>query len=195
MMFGTTGKGRSVFPIEAKKNARAKGHMFVDATTYPLASGLFPAEYEYARRLALSLSGKLPRGLLSGRIKVLSTPKYVVKKRRGREQYITTTNGILLYRKLIGEAQRSLETQTGIWLNQPQIISLMEKFNIDETLAEYDEAETQIRGLLSEALAVSLLGRSWPTYGESANSGPEASVSFESQINDAAKAAGYRVSF
>lgn len=42
---------------------------------------------------------------------------------------------------------------------------------IDKKLAEFGEAETQIREMLADALARKLVGRPWPTYGEESDAG------------------------
>lgn len=74
-------------------------------------------------------------------------------------------NGITLERQLVADARDQLEMQTGVWLKQPQLIELMEESGIDETLAEFGEAETQIREMLADSLAMKLVGRSWPKCG------------------------------
>jgi hypothetical protein len=102
-------------------------------------------------------------------------------------------NGITLDRRLIRDACIQLESLSGIWLNQPQIIKLMEGAGIDETLAEYGEAETQIREMLAEALSMELIGRSWPTCGSLYNSAEKADTGFAEALDKAAEAAGYQV--
>lgn len=62
--FGTTGKGKTVFSENAKQHERARGGLVVDAISYieKKGHGLFPYEYELARRYALNLAGNFPRG-------------------------------------------------------------------------------------------------------------------------------------
>ncbi|WP_256365267.1 hypothetical protein [Pseudomonas sp. PDM25] len=59
---------------------------------------------------------------------------------------------------------------------------------IDKTLAEFGEAETQIRGMLADALSRKLIGRSWPTYGDEADAD-----AFNENLDQAAKIHGYVV--
>lgn len=87
----------------------------------------------------------------------VSRPK---KVKRQPNQFVKTANGVALDRQLVADAREQLEMQTGIWLKQPELIALMEESGIDETLAEFGEAETQIREMLADALAMKLVGRS-----------------------------------
>ncbi len=73
-------------------------------------------------------------------------------------------NGVTLERQLVADARDQLEIQTGVWLKQPQLIELMEESGIDETLADFGEAETQIREMLADALAMKLVGRSYQVW-------------------------------
>ncbi|MDV5727860.1 hypothetical protein [Klebsiella pneumoniae] len=76
---------------------------------------------------------------------------------------------------------------------QPQLIELMEESGIDETLADFGEAETQIREMLADALAMKLVGRSWPKCGVLYNAAEKSDVNFSSELDAAAKEAGYMV--
>jgi hypothetical protein len=62
----------------------------------------------------------------------------------------------------------------------------MSENGIDKTLAEFDEAETQIREMLADALARKLVGRPWPTHGDESDAGD-----FNIHLERAAQNYGY----
>ncbi|WP_387691611.1 phage head-tail adapter protein [Photorhabdus sp. RM71S] len=140
---GTSGKGKSVLSEQVRENARQRGHLLVDTEMYREGRGLKPYEHEYARRLVLGLDGLLPRELRGKPVTIISDISRPKKVKRQPKDVVKTANGATFERKLVAEARDQLEMQTGIWLKQPQLIELMEESGIDETLAEFGEAETQ----------------------------------------------------
>lgn len=192
MVVGSSGSGKSVFSEITRKEARSKGRLLVDTQLYR-EGGLFPYEYEYARRIADGVRGALPRCM---RGKAATFISDVSRPRKTKIKYpnlVTTPNGIELDRSLVASAINALESQAGIRLNQPQIIQLMTEYNIDETLAEYGEAETQIREMLCEALSMKLIGKSWPRYGSLYNRVDKSATDFAAELDAAASKAGYKV--
>lgn len=192
MVIGSSGSGKSVFSEIKRKEARTKGRLLVDTQLYR-EGGLFPYEYEYARRIADGVRGALPRCM---RGKAATFISDVSRPRKTKIKYpdlVTTPNGIELDRSLVASAINALESQAGIRLNQPQIIQLMSEHNIDETLAEYGEAETQIRESLCEALSMTLIGKTWPRYGDLHNRVDKSASSFADELDAAARKAGYKV--
>ncbi|ELF3151664.1 phage head-tail adapter protein [Vibrio cholerae] len=190
---GTSGKGKSVFSEQARKNARQRGDLLVDTEMFREGRGLKPYEHEYARRLVLGLSGPLPRELRGKPVTVISDVSRPKKVKRQPKHIVKTVNGVILERQLVADAREQLEMQTGVRLKQPQLIELMEESGIDETLAEFGEAETQIREMLADALAMKLVGRSWPTCGALYNAADKSDVSFAAELDVAAKEAGYTI--
>ena len=193
LVVGTSGKGKSVMSERARTRARLEGHLLVDTEMFRDGKGLKPYEYEYARRLVHGLDGRLPRELRNKPVTIISDISRPRKRKWEPKHLVTTVNGITLDRKLIRDACVQLEALSGIWLNQPQIIKLMEGAGIDETLAEYGETETQIREMLAEALSMELIGRSWPNCGSLYNSAEKADTGFAEALDKAAEAAGYQV--
>lgn len=195
LIMGKTGKGKSVFTERARLEARAKGHLLVDTEMFREGKGLKPYEFEYAGRVTHGLTGRLPRPLRGKPVTLISDVSRTKKRKWKPKHLVTTTNGIILDRELVRDASDQLQSLSGIRLNQPQLIKLMEESGIDETLAEYGEAETQIRESLADALSMKLIGRSWPSYGSLHNSSSKAATGFAEAINVAAKASGYEVRF
>lgn len=194
-IMGSSGKGKSVVSELARENARTQRHLLVDTEMFCKGSGLKPYECEYARRLVHGLDGRLPRELRGKPATIISGGVRANrrKKKSKPKHLVTTKNGFTLDRELVRDACDQLESQSGIRLNQPQLIALMEEHDIDETLAEYGEAETQIREKLADALSMTLIGRSWPTYGSLHNKAEKEDTGFAEDLNEAAKAAGYEV--
>jgi hypothetical protein len=193
IVMGTSGKGKSVLSEQVRKNVRLRGEMLVDTEMYREGRGLKPYEHEYARRLVLGLSGLLPRELRGKPMTVISDVSMPKKVKRQPKHVIQTKNGVILERQLVADAREQLEMQTGVWLKQPQLIELMEESGIDETLAEFGEAETQIREMLADALAMKLVGCSWPKCGALYNAAEKSDVNFIYELDVAAKEAGYVV--
>ncbi|APG80523.1 phage head-tail adapter protein [Citrobacter freundii] len=193
LVMGASGKGKSVLSEQVRKNARLRGDLLVDTEMYREGRGLKPYEHEYARRLVLGLSGPLPRELRGKPVTVISDVSRPKKVKRQPKQFVKTVNGVTLERQLVADARDQLEMQTGVWLKQPQLIELMEEAGIDETLADFGEAETQIREMLADALAMKLVGRSWPKCGALYNAAEKSDVNFSSELDAAAKEAGYMV--
>lgn len=193
LVMGASGKGKSVLSEQVRKNARLRGDLLVDTEMYCEGRGLKPYEHEYARRLVLGLSGPLPRELRGKPVTLISDVSRPKKVKRQPKQFVKTANGVALDRQLVADAREQLEMQTGIWLKQPELIALMEESGIDETLAEFGEAETQIREMLADALAMKLVGRSWPMCGALCNAADKSNVSFSAELDVAAKKAGYMV--
>ncbi len=187
---GTSGKGQSIFTERTKREARAAGRLFVDVKAYrdEKGSGLGPYEYEIARRHSEGLAGHLPRALRKKRYTISSPIAYDDAPSRRSKHLVRTTNGSVLSRELVHQAKDQLESISGIRLNQPQLLELMVDNGIDKTLAEFGEAETQIRGMLADALSRKLIGRSWPTYGDEADAD-----AFNENLDQAAKIHGYVV--
>lgn len=190
LITGTSGKGKSIFTERAKREARTAGRLFVDVKAYrdEKGSGLVPYEYEIARRHSEGLAGHLPRALRKKRYTISSPIAYNDAPSRRSKHLVRTTNGSVLSRELIHQAKDQLESISGIRLNQPQLVELMVDNGIDKTLAEFGEAETQIRGMLADALSRKLIGRSWPTYGDEADAD-----AFNENLDQAAKIHGYVV--
>lgn len=190
LITGTSGKGKSIFTERAKREARAAGRLFVDVKAYrdEKGSGLGPYEYEIARRHSEGLAGHLPRALRKKRYTISSPVAYTDAPSRRSKHLVRTTNGTVLSRELVHQAKEQLESISGIRLNQPQLVELMVDNGIDKTLAEFGEAETQIRGMLADALSRKLIGRSWPTYGDEADAD-----AFNENLVQAAKIHGYVV--
>lgn len=193
LVVGVTGKGKSVLSEQVRKNARQRAYLLVDTKMFREGRGLKPYEHEYARRLVLGLSGPLPRELRGKPVTVISDVSRPKKVKRQPKQFVKTVNGVTLERQLVAHAREQLVMQTGVWLKQPQLIKLMEESGIDETLAEFGEAETQIRELLADALAMKLVGRSWPKCGALYNAADKSNVSFSAELDVAAKEAGYTI--
>ncbi|WP_454838558.1 hypothetical protein [Pseudomonas mohnii] len=190
LITGTSGKGKSILTERAKREARTAGRLFVDVKAYrdEKGSGLGPYEYEIARRHSEGLAGHLPRALRKKRYTISSPIAYDDAPSRRSKHLVRTTNGSVLSRELIHQAKDQLESISGIRLNQPQLVELMVDNGIDKTLAEFGEAETQIRGMLADALSRKLIGRSWPTYGDEADAD-----AFNENLVQAAKIHGYVV--
>lgn len=193
LLFGTTGKGKSFFSESIKDKALASGSIYADTEKYLSGKGLLPYGHEISRRMALGLYGKLPRGIANKKIFTVSTVSRPKKKIKELRQYVVTANQAILTRELLGEARDALHMQTGIWMTQNQLIKLMEPSGIDKTLEEFCEAETQIRGMLANALSESLLGESWPTYGELNECADSGANDFKIRVNAAAVRSGYVV--
>lgn len=170
---GTSGKGKSILTERAKRAARAAGRLFVDVKAYrdEKGSGLGPYEYEIAKRYSEGVAGLLPRALRKKRYTISSPVAYTDAPSRRSKHLVRTTNGTVLNRELVHQAKEELESISGIRLNQPQLVELMVENGIDKKLAEFGEAETQIREMLADALARKLVGRPWPTYGEESDAG------------------------
>lgn len=192
-VMGTSGKGKSVMSERARARARLEGHLLVDTEMFREGKGLKPYEYEYARRLVHGLDGQLPREMRGKAVTIISDVSRPRKRKWKPKHLVTTANGITLDRNLVRDACDQLEAQSGIRLNQPQLIELMEGSGIDGTLAEYGEAETQIRERLADALSMKLIGRSWPSCGALYNSAEKADTGFAEALDEAARAAGYKV--
>ncbi|TCV62720.1 phage head-tail adapter protein [Pseudomonas fluorescens] len=190
LITGTSGKGKSLFTERAKREARAAGRLFVDVKAYrdEKGSGLGPYEYEIARRHSKGLAGNLPRALRKKRYTISSPVAYTDVPSRRSRHLVRTTNGALLSRELVHQAKEQLESISGIRLNQPQLLELMIENGIDKTLAEFNEAETQIREMLADALARKLVGRPWPTHGDEPGAGD-----FNVHLDRAAQNYGYTV--
>ncbi|HBO5517493.1 TPA: phage head-tail adapter protein [Pseudomonas aeruginosa] len=191
---GTTGKGRSIFSENVKAKARAKGYLYVDVEALRTANGfgLYPYEYELARRYTNKLSGRLPRALQARKITVSAALSNGATSRRERlhKHLVTTSPDVALSRALLGDAVDELESVSGIRLTQPQLVRLMRTAGIDKEIMECDEVDTQIREMLADALALELVGSKWPTYGEEAE--PNEHLR---NLEASAKEAGYKVSF
>lgn len=187
LIIGKSGKGKSIFTELARQEAKAKGHLLVDTALFREGKGLKPYEHEYARRVIHGLIGRLPRALRGKPVTLISDVSRPKKRKWKPKHMVTTTNGIILDRELVRDASDQLQSLSGIRLNQPQLIKLMEESGIDETLADYGVAETQILESLADALSMTLIGRSWPSY--------KADSGFVEALNVAAKAAGYEVRF
>ncbi len=71
-VMGASGKGKSVFSEQVRKNARLRGDLLVDTDMLREGRGLRPYEHEYARRLVLGLSGPLPRELRGKPVTLIS---------------------------------------------------------------------------------------------------------------------------
>ena len=174
LFLGTTGKGKSILSEGIKRKARKEGVMLVDTKMYREGKGLKPYEHEYARRLSLGIMGALPRELRGKKATFIidqssprrkGSPKTRQQKRERILQQKVKTKSAILNRALIQDACDELSC-TGVYLNHPQIIELMEKYYIDEKIEEYDEVETTIREDLSSALSDHLIGEHWPSYGD-----------------------------
>ncbi|EMM5101190.1 phage head-tail adapter protein [Pseudomonas aeruginosa] len=191
---GTTGKGRSVFSDSLKAEARTKGFLYVDVEAFRKSNGfgLYPFEYELARRYAHKLSGRLPRAIQARKITVSAELSSGTTRRREHLQkhLVTTSPNVTLNRALLGDAVNELESVTGIRLTQPQIIGLMCPAGIDKKIQEFGEVDTQIREMLANALSEKLTGSKWPTYGEAAEP-----TDHLQHVEAAAKEAGYKVIF
>ncbi|MEA8592967.1 phage head-tail adapter protein [Pseudomonas aeruginosa] len=191
---GTTGKGRSVFSESVKAEARAKGFLYVDVEAFRKANGLglYPFEYELARRYSHKLSGRLPRAMQARRITVSAELSSRTTRRREhlKKHLVTTSSNVTLNRALLGDAVDELESVTGIRLTQPQIIGLMCPAGIDKKIQEFGEVDTQIREMLANALSEQLTGSEWPTFGEEVEP-----TDHLQHLEAAAKEAGYKVIF
>jgi hypothetical protein len=193
LVVASSGSGKSVYAEMVRDQTRNEGQLLVDTELYREGKGLLPYEHEYARRIANHLSGQLPRELKGRPATIISDVARPRKRRWVPRQEVTTPTGIKLDVALIAEARDQLQLQTGIILNHRQLIDLMAEFGIDEILAEFGEAETQIRERLADALSTKLLGRSWPTCGALYNSAEKAQTGFAEELDESARAAGYRV--
>jgi hypothetical protein len=84
---------------------------------------------------------------------------------------------------------------SGIELTEDQMIEFLGISGIGTRILQYDEVETTIREDMMDALALELLGESWPTRSEGLFNllPPEIGSSFEERLNTAAKENGYIV--
>lgn len=195
LFIGSSRPGKSVFSERAKMTAKAMGHLVVDTNMFRAGKGLKPYEHEYARRLVHGLNGLLPQSIMGKRSTLISDVSSPTPKGRKwkAKHLVTTANGIVLDRALVRDACTELQFQSGLRLKQPQLIKLMEETGIDETLAEFGEAETQIRERLANALAMKLIGRPWPSYGALQNSASIDETGFAESLVEATKASGYEL--
>lgn len=193
LVIGTSGSGKSIFSKQVRENAKRRGHLLVDTEMYRAGKGLKPYEQEYARRISLGLSGPLPRGLRGKHVTVISDVSRPNKPKRNDFHIVTTANGIDLECSLVANAIDHLQMQTGVVLNQHQLVSLMEEAGIDKTLAEFGEVDTQLREMLTDALSMKLVGRSWPMCESLYNAADKHQASFSAEFDAAAKLAGYKV--
>lgn len=193
LVIGTNGNGKSVFSEQVRENAINRGHLLVDTEMYRAGKGLKPYEHEYARRISLGISGSLPRELRGKHVTVISEVSRPKKENRNDMHFVTTANGINLERSLVANAIDHLHMQTGVLLNQTQAIALMEETGIDKTLSEFGEVDTQIREMITDALSMKLVGRSWPMCESLYNAANKHQVTFSAEFDSAALEAGYKV--
>ncbi|RYY74538.1 MAG: phage head-tail adapter protein [Gammaproteobacteria bacterium] len=188
---GSIGKGRSRWGEAQMLRARESGALWVDTEAYRSGKGLFPFEHELARRIYLGIEGKYPRGL-NRTVRFYSVGETLFRKNKSKRLQVhrVQTVNANLTRKLIADAVNELTSQTGILLNQPQIISILESTGLDKRIEELGEVETEIRSDLANALSRKLIDEDWPTYGDSGSM-----EAFIMKINAAAEKAGYEVCY
>lgn len=193
IIFGSSGKGRSLLGETFLAKARQEGAFVIDASSFldEGGRGLMPYEFEASRRLALGFSGRNSRPLQRRRKMYIASDVERARGKKHRKEVhpITTANGVALTRSLVRSAVNAVCMQTNIELKQPQMIALLERSGIDARIAEFGEVETQIREELSTALSIELTGRRVPTYGDTI---VDRAV-FWAEFEKAAKVAGYQV--
>ena len=194
MIIGKSGKGKSIVTEQFRADTRKTGGILLDTELYR-EGGLYPYEYELTGRIVNGLTGMVPRGLRQQSMCIISDVCRPQKQKRQAVHLVTTKNNVVLDRRLIKEACDQLQQQSGILLNQPQIIELMEPEGIDERIEEFGEVETQIRETLADALSRSLIGVSWPQCGELYNSAPKSQIEFAEEFDIEATKAGYKVCY
>lgn len=193
MMFGSQGRGYSVVAQQHYALAREKRMFIIDAPRFKNegGAGLLPYEFDASRRLALEITGRMPRSYRSKRnwLHISDGGPAKKQKRPPGVHVVITSNGVPLTHAQLKEAVRSVEMQTGIELTQPQMKGLLERTGLDEEVMEYGASDTCTRETLSSKLAFELIGRRVPTYGDKDTDKDE----FWSKLTLAAKMAGYRV--
>lgn len=189
-IIGTSGTGKSYSSILMKQKARDEGHLYICTDSYNSSKGLFPLEHVLAGRIVHGVSGKrprsknlrLPRSYSIGEIAIKHT-----KKKRPQIHPVHTKNATLT-RKLISEAISELASATGVYLNHPQMIELLENYNLDAEIEKLGDIDTVIRENISEALALHLIDRPWFNYDSD-----EDADEFFKKIESAAISKGYKV--
>ena len=208
LIIGTSGSGRSYFSEMLKEKCKANKGIYIDLNENPHFKGFNPIEYYYACSIVNSAKGKLPRGfqkkLHKRHIVITSktnTDSVYKQKTSLQDETVIQTANIGLKRHLLSRARIALCDQSGIQLNEKQMIALLESSGLDEVLHSYDEVETTFREQVADALSRELIDKSWPTYNETNkgkglyNSANKNDVPFVDELNKAAKAKGYQIAF
>jgi hypothetical protein len=86
----------------------------------------------------------------------------------------------------ISDAIDDTADQTGIELTRPQMRSLLRRSRIMKDIADFQEIDTVIRGMIADSLSRELIGEGWPTYGD------DRDETFFDRLTKAARSAGYR---
>ena len=103
---------------------------------------------------------------------------------------VITKDGFTFDREFIKAAVEQLEMSSGIRLNQPQSLELMEWSGLSEELSKFEWVDTQIRENIADALSMRLLSKTCPTFGLLSD---DDYASFHEDINTAAALSGYTV--
>ncbi len=90
--------------------------------------------------------------------------------------------------QLISEAIDSLQMVSNVQLTAEQMNELISGTLAEELLLKWEEVDIEVREKLADLLSEKLLNKSWPTYGDHADS-----EQFYSDLQTSAKANGYKV--
>jgi hypothetical protein len=203
MIFSQSGQGKSIHSEVLKAATKKENGIIVDLENNPNLKGFLPFEYAYIKKILFgNKKDKFPRGLkkrFSKRsILFLSDKhsdnyKYIEKE---KDLTIIKTKNANIKRHLLSDARTELFSHSGIQLNESQIIELIEEFDLDKDIEEFDEIETMSRESLADALSQKLIGEKWPTFGELNgesihNYSIKNSLSFVERLKKEAKNYGY----
>jgi len=190
IILSQSGTGKSRLSEMVAMKTRDKGHLLIDTDLYRKNKGLFAFEYEYARRVTVGINGRLPRGMQGKAATLLIDFHHGEDKKCIAKHVVITKDGYSFDREFIKDAIEQLEMSSGIRLNQPQLLELMEAAGLSEELSKFEWVDTQIRENLADALSMKLVNNTWPTFGCLSD---EERAGFYEDLNNAARLSGYSV--
>ncbi|GIC77191.1 hypothetical protein [Moritella sp. F3] len=190
IILSQSGTGKSRLSEIVAMKTRDKGHLLVDTELYRQSKGLFAFEYEYARRVTKGIKGRLPRGMQGKAATLIIEGHHGEFKKRIAKHVVITKDGFTFDREFIKDAVEQLEMSSGIRLNQPQLLELLEGGGLSEDLSKFEWVDTQIRENLADALSMKLVNNTWPTFGLLSD---EERAGFYEDLNTAARLSGYSV--
>jgi hypothetical protein len=203
-IIGTHGSGRSRLSEIAEIKCKKENGLFLDFGNNPKMLGLKPYEYYMAKNLRDTLLRGFLKKYRNRKIVMVSkthTDDLYENEIQHKNKTKVKTKSANLYRYLLSEAREALLSQTGVSLNENQIIALLEPHNLDEALEDYGDVDTVLRETFADALCMKLLGKSWPNYNDINEGGGllncvcKNDLPFSKELNAAALENGYKVKF
>jgi hypothetical protein len=173
LVFAKSGQGKSIFSEILKNKTKKENGIIIDLENNPDLKGFLPFEYAYVKKMVFgNKKDKFPRGLkkkFSKRSILFLSKQYTDSFKyieKAKDLTIIKTKNAKVKRYLLSDARTELFSQSGIQLNEIQMIELIEEFNIDKDIELYNEVETMLRDNLANAISLKLIGENWPTFGE-----------------------------